>query len=161
MDEWIAASPDRYKVFRDAFWGNIRWPKSIGRSEGASLADGFSFTFEDHFIDGKATPGGSGEKEEGVHALPTPRLWDADDDADHYRVVYFGYYTEYNAHVDSNHLKVTIAGAWTNPARVPRFLLPNPLGYSFGSFDGSPIVLDDMTVDQHVLIPVPRWSVKL
>lgn len=162
MDQWISAGRDRYNVFRDTFWGNIRWSKSIGRSAGASLADGFAFALEDHFASyGFGSDGIPVTTGEGLHQLPAPSAWDADDDADHYRVVYFGYYTQYNGFVDRNELKVTIAGTWTNPTHLPRYLLPSPLGFVFGSFDGSPIVLDDMTVEQHTLEPVPRWVMQL
>jgi hypothetical protein len=126
------------------------------------LADGFAFSLQDHFASyGFGSDGRPVTTGEGLHDLPPPSAWETDDDADHYRVVYFGYYNEYNAHVDRNELKVTIAGTWTNPTTLPRYLLPNPLGYTFGSFDGSPIVLDDITIDEHVLEPVPRWVVKL
>jgi hypothetical protein len=160
MDKWVNEGPNRYKVFRDAFWGVIRWPKSIGRSASASLADGFSFSLQFHYFKLAVGAGGIPSIEEHWTPLPSPTAWEVEDDADHYRVVYFGYYNEYGQNVDNNELTVKTAGTWTNPSSVARFLLLNPLGYTFGGF-GSPQVLGDMTVEQHILEAVPRWSVKL
>lgn len=162
LDKWLIESPERSGVFHDTFWGSIRWPKSLGRSSPATLAEGFSMTLRNHFTIHIVGAGGSDIAKEGWMDMPAPYAWDVADDSEHYRVNYSGYYSRYNAFVDRNELRLTIAGSWTNPSKVgPRFLLTNPLGYVFGSFDGHPIVLDEITVESHLLQPVPVWSVRL
>ncbi|HVO88007.1 MAG TPA: hypothetical protein VMV45_05665 [Casimicrobiaceae bacterium] len=159
--QWTQVSLERRLAFKDFFWGCIRWPRSIGRSKGASLADGFALSVAyrtDEYADGG---GGSLATKEGWHDLPAPLLWDAQDDAEHYRVNFAGTYAEYNLYINANRLEVKIAGAWTHPYPLPRFLLPQPLGYWFGSFDGSPIVLDDITVEQHLIEGLHPWAVKM
>jgi len=159
IDAWLGASADRGKLFRNMFFGTIRWPKSIGRSTGASLASGFSLKLQYHFATYSFGAGGSVIENDGNVDLPDPTSFDAPDDADHYKVLYNGFYVPYNLIVDRNEMRVTIVGSWTNQLHLRRFLLPNPLGFVFGSFDGHPIVLDEMTVDQHLIAPGTIWSV--
>ena len=162
LDKWLTESPERDGVFHDTFWGSIRWPKSLGRSSAKALADGFSMTLRNHFTIHEVGAGGADIVKDGWMEMAAPNMWDVADDSEHYRVNYSGYYARYNLYVDLNELKVTIAGSWTNPSKFgARFLLPNPLGYVFGSFDGHPIVLDEITVESHLIQPVPVWSVRL
>ncbi len=101
--------------------------------------------------------------------LPPPVVWDVPDDDTHYRVNYFGYYATTGAYIQSNALHVKIVGSWDNPSKFARFLLPNPLGFHFGSdvgtADGLPLLLDEifteMTVDQHFLTAGAPWVVKM
>ena len=159
VDAWLKVSATRPRVFKDTFFGCIRWPKSIGNSVAGSLASGFSLALRNHFVLYQVGPGGEIIEKDGWMDMPTPLMWDGEDDADHYRVNFGGTYAQSSLYVTGNELTVSIVGSWTN--RFPeRFLLPNPLGYIFGSYDGHVIVLDPITVDQHLLGPVPLWSVK-
>lgn len=162
LDKWVVASPERAGIFHDTFWGSIRWPKSLGRSSGANLWQGFSIALRNHFTIRSVIAGGGEVDREGYMQMAAPYLWDAADDSEHYRVNYSGTYARLNLNTDRNEVAVTIAGSWTNPSRFgAHFLLPSPLGRAFGSFDGQPIVLDETTVELHVLQPVPVWSVEL
>jgi hypothetical protein len=69
----------------------------------------------------------------------------------------------YSLYIDRNELHVAINGAWTTPSphARPRFLLPKPTGFIFGSFDGHPIILDEITVEQHLLRSESAWSIKM
>jgi len=162
FDKWLTESPERGGVLHDTFWGSIRWPRSLGRSSAKTLSEGFSMTLRNHFTTHVSGAGGVDIVKDGWMEMPAPNMWDVADDSEHYRINYSGSYARYNLYVDRNELKVTIAGSWTNPSKFgPRFLLPNPLGYWFGSFDGHPIVLDEITVESHLLRPVPVWSVRI
>src|SRR5215470_8786951 len=132
LDRWMAAAADRLKLFEEMFWGTIRWPRTLGRSAGAALADGFTLSLQYQSLSAVAVGGGAVEVETAWHDLPAPTKWDADDDADHYRVNYAGSYR-----------------------------LPDPLGFGFGSLDGRPIVLPEITVVYHILQPISPWMVKL
>ena len=54
-----------------------------------------------------------------------------------------------------------INGAWTTPSPrlTHRFLLPKPPGFIFGSFDGRPIALDEITIEQHLFRSEPIWAI--
>src|SRR5262249_55823700 len=159
FDKWLDRSTERSRLLREAFLGTIRWPKSVGRAPGA-LSSGFSLTLKNHFIDPVSSRGAGDVSNEGYADMPPPSVWEARDDDTHYRVNYFGYYAKYG-HVDRNELTIKIVGQWDNPTKFARFLLPNPLGFRFGSFDGLPIVLDEVTVDQHFLTAKAPWVVKM
>lgn len=92
--------------------------------------------------------------------MPPPSAWDAPDDETHYRVNYFGYYATTNAIIQYNEVNVKTVGSWDNPTKFARFLLPSPLGFWFGSPDGLPILMPEMTVDQHFLTAGAPWVVK-
>jgi hypothetical protein len=158
IDDWMKASAARQKAFQDTFWGSIRWPKSLGRPAGASLVGGFSLKLRNHFVIYEAGAGGEIISKDGWMDMPPPYVWEVDDDAEHYHLYYSGRYARYNLYVDKNELEVQIVDPWTNPTGFARYLQPKPLGYYFGSFDGSAIVLDEITVEQHLLGPRPRWS---
>ena len=162
LDEWIRAAGDRHHVLQDMFFGTIRWPKSIGRSSTGTLASGFSLKLRNHFNVYYVGAGGEVIDKDGYMDMPDPNSWDVIDDADHYKVVYGGWYARYNLYVDRNELRVEIHGAWTTSPRLThRFLLPNPPGFIFGSFDGRPIALDEITVEQHLFRSEPVWSIKM
>lgn len=161
IDRWAAVSAERNNVLKDCFWGTIRWPRSLGRPASANLADGFSLRLQFQYADYVAGQSGDEPKDQGWRDLPTPTMWEAEDDQDHYRLIYAGFYIPYNLHVDKNKLDVTIVGKWVNPYVLPRYLLPNPLGHVFSSLDGHPIVLDEITVEQHLLGNAARWAVKI
>jgi hypothetical protein len=159
MDKFVSASPERSSIFTDAFWGRIRWPKSVGRSLGPTLADGFTITLRNHFTLYYAGAGGEVITKEGYMEMPTPVVTDLGDDSDHYKVVFSGYYARLGLVVDRNELRVTINGSWTNPeALTGRYLLVDPYGFNFGTHDDSPIVLDEMTVVQHWTPNHPRFA---
>jgi len=160
FDKWVAHSTERSRLLRNAFLGFIRWPKSVGRAPG-SLASGFSLTLKNHFKTWKQGLGGEDLSEEGDMNMPPPGVWDAADDDKHYRVNYFGYYATVNLNVLYNELNVKIVGSWDNPSKFARFLLPSPLGFHFGSPDGLPILMDEITVDQHFLTAGAPWVVKM
>ena len=159
IESWIKASAARQGIFHDTFFGCIRWPKSIGRSTGKSLADGFSLTLRNHFSIYEAGPDGEIIEKDGWINMPAPSMSDAADDDQHYRVNFSGNYAQYNLYTNQNELSVSIIGPWTNTF-AGCFLLPNPLGYIFGSFDGRVIVLDPITVEQHLKQVVPVWSIR-
>jgi hypothetical protein len=163
LDEWIRASADRHYVFQDMFFGSIRWSKSVGRSSTGTLASGFSLKLRNHFNVYYVGAGGEVIDKDGYMNMPDPDAWDVTDDADHYKVVYGGWYARYNLYVDRNELTVAINGAWTTPSPrlTHRFLLPKPPGFIFGSFDGRPIALDEITIEQHLFQSEPVWSVKM
>src|SRR5262252_5214925 len=150
LDRWMAAAADRLKLFEEMFWGTIRWPRTLGRSAGAALADGFTLSLQYQSLSAVAVGGGAVEVETAWHDLPAPTKWDADDDADHYRVNYAGFYRRTTLNVTGNKLSVAIAGRWINP-----------LGFGFGRLDGRPIVLPEITVVYHILQPISPWMVKL
>jgi hypothetical protein len=158
FDKWAAHSTERSRLLRNAFLGFIRWPKSVGRASG-SLASGFALTLTNHFKVGITGAGGQDMSQEGDANMPPPSVWDAPDDGGHYRVNYFGYYAT-SGYVQYNALHVKIVGSWDNPTKFARFLLPNPLGRWFGSFDGLPILLEEITVDEHFLTAGAPWVVK-
>jgi len=160
MDDWIRVSADRKQVFRCMFFGTIRWPKTIGRSSLPLLNSGFTLKLRNHFTLYTVGAGGEIIENDGYMDMPEPNLWDAPDDAEHYLVRYAGYYAKYSEIIDRNELSVTISGAWTSELHLTnRFLLLKPLGYVFGSFDCQVIVLDPITVERHLIQPVPVWSV--
>lgn len=159
FDKWAAHSVERSRLLRNAFLGSIRWPKSVGRAPG-SLASSFSLTLQNHFKIRQTGAGGEDLSEEGDMNMPPPSAWEAPDDEKHYRVNYFGYYATLNLYVLYNALNVKIVGSWDNPTKFARFLLPDPLGFWFGSYDGLPILLDEITVDQHFLTAGAPWVVK-
>jgi hypothetical protein len=161
IKSWLQVSKARERFFKDFYWCSLRWPRSIGRSAGASLVDGFSISAQFRAYDYSSAGGGSYPREESWRDLPAPLRWEADDDAEHYRVNLAGTYVEFGAHVDANRIGVQISGTWTNPTHIARFLLPNPLGHYFGSFDGAPIVLDTIDIEQHLIKPVHPWSVRM
>jgi hypothetical protein len=158
LDKWLSESPERARFFQDSFWGSIRWPKTLGRTPG-KLSDGFSLTLQNEFSEYTVGAGGEIIQNSGWIKMPTPNLWDAPDDETHHRVNYFGYYARYSLTTVANQLDVKIAGTWDNPTKFVRYLLPNPLGWLFGSFDGHPIVLDEITVEQHLLTPKTPWKI--
>jgi hypothetical protein len=160
IDKWLGKSSERLGILQDTFWGRIRWPKSLGRSPG-NLSDGFTLTLKNHFSLYYAGPGGEIIEKSGWINMAPPNMWDAPDDETHYRVNYFGHYARYNLTVNANELNVEIVGSWDNPTKLRRYLLPSPLGFVFGSFDGHPIVLDEITVEQHYLTPKSPWAVKI
>jgi hypothetical protein len=159
FDKWLARSMERSKLLQEAFFGTIRWPKSVGRAPG-SLASGFVLTLRNHFKIPKTGAGGQDMSEEGYATMPPPTVWEAPDDDAHYRVNYFGYYAKYG-YVDRNELHIQIVGSWDNPTKFARYLLPDPFGWGFGSFDGLPIILPETTVDQHFLTAKAPWVVKM
>lgn len=163
LDRWMAAAADRLKLFEEMFWGTIRWPRTLGRSAGAALADGFTLSLQYQSLSAVAVGGGAVEVETAWHDLPAPTKWDADDDADHYRVNYAGFYRRTTLNVTGNKLSVAIAGRWINPLGLigHGYRLPDPLGFGFGSLDGRPIVLPEITVVYHILQPISPWMVKL
>jgi hypothetical protein len=162
IDRWVAAVAGRDRLLHDCFWGTIRWPRSLGRTTSANLANGFSLRLQFQYADYNAGKSGDEPDEQDWRDLPTPAMWEAEDDSEHYRLIYAGSYIPLNVHVDKNRIDVTIVGKWTNPTLLPRYLLPNPLGFQFSSVDGSPIVLEEITVEQHLLLAgVPRWAVKM
>jgi hypothetical protein len=163
LDAWVGVSTDRHYVLQDMFFGSIRWPKSIGRSSTGTLASGFSLKLRNHFNVYYVGAGGEVIDKDGYMDMPDPTTADVTDDAEHYKVVYSGWYAPYSLYIDRNELHVAINGAWTTPSpRVShRFLLPKPTGFIFGSFDGHPIVLDEITVEEHLLRSESAWSIKM
>jgi hypothetical protein len=159
LDSWVAVSPHRPLVLRDTFFGRIRWPKSLGRPIAAQLSDGFLFRLRNYFVLYYVGIGGEVIEKRGFMDMPAPVANDVPDDTEHYKVVFSGYYAKLSTYVERNELMVTIVGAWSNPENLAgRYLTVDPLGYDFGAFDGSPIVLDEMTVIQHWTPNQPRFS---
>lgn len=164
LNEWIRLSPDRHYVLQDMFFGSIRWPRSIGRSSTGTLASGFGFKLRNHFNVYYVGAGGEVIDKDGYMNMPDPFASDVTDDADHYKIVYSGWYARYNLYVDRNELSVEINGPWTTPSPrlTHRFLLLKPPGFIFGSFDGRPIVLDEITIEQHLFrASEPSWAIKM
>jgi hypothetical protein len=163
LDGWLNGSSERLNFLRDSVWGSIRWSRSIGRSTGATLAAGFSLRLQSYNVAYVGTSDGPVQQTTWVD-LPSPSLWDAasDDDAT-YVVNYFGYYAQNNGLVFGNVLSFFLVGGWTHPLESSPigYLLPHPLGYSFGSYDGQPIVLDEATVVKHSFLALEAWSVRL
>jgi hypothetical protein len=62
---------------------------------------------------------------------------------------------KFSAKVLANLLRIQIVGKWTHHITIagPGYLLPDPLGFTFGSFDGKAIVLDEVTLTYHPLNP--------
>ena len=150
---WVSAETGRLQALQDMFFGAIRWSKSYGRSMGATLAMGFSIVGQFHTID-PVDEGGHINMNHRWRPLDPVTLWDAPDDDTHHHVNYFGYYRRFSAHVLANKIDVAVAGRWTRPVQVvgPGYLLPNPLGFVFGRFDGTPIFLDEIVLDFHPLL---------
>jgi len=161
MDRWVDASAVRNDLFQDCFWGTIRWPRSLGRPTSANLTDGFLLRLQFQYAAYEAGQTDDEPSDQGWRDLPTPTMWEAEDDDEHYRLIYSGFYIPLRLQVDKNKLDVTVVGKWTNPTLLPRYLLPNPLGHVFSSVDGRPIVLDEITVEQHLLGTMARWAVKI
>jgi hypothetical protein len=157
LDKWLKEAPDRAKFFQNTFWGSIRWPKTLGRMPGR-LSNGFSLKLQNEFDIKSVGAGGEIIDKTGWIDMPSPSMWDADDDETHYRVDYFGSCAKKTLTTVTNRLEIKIVGTWDNPGKFARFLLPNPLGYSFGNFDGRPIVLAEATVEQHLLTPKQPWK---
>ena len=162
IDDWITGATGRDFLLKDSFFGCIRWLKSLGRSTAATLADGFSLTLRNHFTLYYAGAGGEVITKDGWMDMPAPVTWDTTDDEEHYRVNYWGHYAQLNPYVDRNELRAAIVGSWTNPSDAAgRYLLPHPVGFDFGAFDGSVIVLDEITVVEDWHPNVPRFTVPI
>jgi hypothetical protein len=151
LDLWLSVSAGRFRALEDTFFGIIRWPKSLGRSVSGTLASGFSISGQYHLIDpvtdgtidlndrwADLPPG----RQSRVALLPTPLGARRHGE-------------QHRAKVLANLLRIQIVGKWTHHITIagPGYLLPDPLGFTFGSFDGKAIVLDEVTLTYHPLNP--------
>jgi hypothetical protein len=83
---WAAAGIDRVSVLKHTIWGNIRWPKSIGRSLGPTLASGFSVVHWFDYINGVVVAPGVVEDQSKWLKDDPPSVWDSPDSGDEYVV---------------------------------------------------------------------------
>ena len=83
---WAAAGIDRVSLLKHTIWGNIRWPKSIGRSLGPTLASGFTVEHWYDYINGVVVgPGVVEDQSKWLRGI-APSVWDVPDAGDHYHV---------------------------------------------------------------------------
>jgi hypothetical protein len=161
LDVWLSVSAGRFRALEQTYFGMIRWPKSLGRTVAGTLASGFAISGQYHLIN----PVTDGAIDLNGHwaDLPPATSWDAADDDQHYRVNYFGNYMKFSAKVLANLLKIQIVGQWTHHITVagPGYLLPDPLGFTFGSFDGKAIVLDEVTLRFNPIDAGASWSQRI
>jgi hypothetical protein len=153
INNWVGASGDRQKVAEDMYYGTIRWPKSVGRSTGPTLSQGFNVVCVAQQVISSHIAGGADKVDTLTITLAPPLVWDVADDDEHFRVNYAGYGLRSHDIGDYNNLQVYIAGVWTRQVRVTgRFLLPDPPGYYFRD-NGVPVVLPEITVREHRFHP--------
>jgi len=153
LQDWLSAARSGFQALQDMFFGAISWPKSYGRSGSGTLASGFSIIGQFHAID-PVDEGGGINPSDTWRPLDPVTLWDAPDDDTHHHVNYYGFYRRFNAYVLANKIDVKLTGRWTHPLQLvgPGYLLPNPLGFVFGRFDGRPIFLDEIVLDFHPIL---------
>jgi len=86
LSRWVGAGIDRGSILKHTIWGNIRWPKSIGRSLGPTLASGFTIEHWFNYINGVAVgPGVVEDQSKWIRGV-APSVWDVPDSGDDYHV---------------------------------------------------------------------------
>lgn len=146
VEKWVAASQIRQNLFDDMAVGQIRWPRSLGRPDTASLSDGFAIktkTWVDIWhigLDGSIV-----QDLLGWTPSAPPELRDGLSEPDHYSVRYL-----IHAAADrDNQVEVQFSDtAWNHPGRSVhrRQLYLNSHGYQFFS-GGKFMTLPDIIVD--------------
>jgi hypothetical protein len=76
----------RTSLLNGRIFGTIRWPKSVGRSLGATLSSGFEIRHDYHELDWELGPGGQPVETSRWRTGAPPSLWDLPDDAETYQV---------------------------------------------------------------------------
>lgn len=89
LSHWSEDSAVRQALLKDTVWGQIRWPRNIGRPLSATLAEAFVISHDYHYV--KIVQTGPGDYiEQDIWATRTPPLtWDGPADPKDYVVSYF------------------------------------------------------------------------
>jgi len=156
FSRWAAAGIDRVSLLKHTIWGNIRWPKSIGRSLGPTLASGFTVVHWFDYINGVVVAPGVVEDQSKWVRGDVPSVWDMPDAGDHYHVSF-----QCDAAVFPNVIAVDFAEhqAWDNNLQIR---LRSTTRQIVGPDDEQPfmvdpdryIVLSDFTI---VEVPIRRF----
>jgi hypothetical protein len=89
LEDWIShAIDDRTKFMEDTVWGTIRWPKSVGRSLGPTLASGFLVQHSFLEMNWAVRADGTPQNLSKWVLSSEPSLWDMPGDDEHYQVCY-------------------------------------------------------------------------
>jgi hypothetical protein len=148
LRKWISVSPLRTQMFADWVWGSIRWPKSLGRPAGNTLAGGFVIKHEWYFEIFVIGRRGEVIEKNGWMEGDAPSVWDAPEQPDHWQVYYF-----FKAGKD-NRLEVSFSNqGWvdSSPLALASFRGLNPKGFEFPS-DGGFTVLPPIAVERRHFI---------
>jgi hypothetical protein len=90
LGSWSGDSEVRQLLLQNLVFGGIRWPNSNGKPSSATLNQGFTILHSIEIINVYQLQGGATETKDSWAALPEPFKFDEADDADHYRVGFFG-----------------------------------------------------------------------
>jgi hypothetical protein len=87
LREWSHEDDERRTSLLDGrIFGSIRWPKSVGRSLGPTLASGFEIRHDYHELNWELGPGGQPVETSRWRNGASPSLWDLPDEVEHYQV---------------------------------------------------------------------------
>jgi hypothetical protein len=142
LSKWAGESETRFLVLQDTVWGQIKWPKSVGRPLTPSLSAGFQIWHKyNYFTFAEVAPGDY--QKTSVSALrPDPLKWDAPDETDNYVVGYFAQAVR----GWSNEIGVNLAsGVFWGAHLRPGYNVIDPPYYFFQEVQER-IVLSDFTV---------------
>ena len=85
LNEWVGVAAERESILQDMVFGTIRWPKSLGRSLGSTLASGFSVEHWYLLMNWEDLGGTFVDISKWIR-LPDAFAWDMDDDDDNWQV---------------------------------------------------------------------------
>jgi len=154
LSTWVAAGTDRISFLTNTIWGNVRWPKAIGRSLGPTLASGFTVEHWYNKIDAVViAPGVIEDRSKWIRVDP-PSVWDVPQDGDEYRVSFMCY-----ASALPNAIRVQFAEhqAWDSPLQVRLRAIDRQIvstQHPFVLGDAKYIVLEDCTL---VEVPIRHF----
>ena len=143
FSRWAAAGIDRVSLLKHTIWGNIRWPKSIGRSLGPTLASGFTVAHWFDYINGVVVGPGVVEDQSKWVRGDAPSVWDVPDAGDEYVVSFQCYAAGF-----PNVIAVDFAEhqAWDNNSQVR---LRSTARRIIGPDDEQPFMVDP---DKHFVL---------
>ncbi len=91
LKAWAEAVSGREKLLKNRIFGKIRWPKSVGRSLGATLASGVRGEIWFHYLNWAVQGDGSVVDLSKWVEVPAPDFWDLPDDGEFFQVAYGGW----------------------------------------------------------------------
>jgi hypothetical protein len=140
LGDWVGDSELRQALLRLMVFGRIRWPRSVGRPQSATLNQGFTILHTSTYV-GIAEGQGGPVVTTNTVTLAEPYKWDEPDDTDHYCV---GFFTQVQI-LFPQEIQPTFASNVAWPYVLNHYRVIDPPDWS-GSVFNEGVTIPDFTV---------------